>query len=92
VETDEVFRTGVDRKVDSRRTFFFFAWYAGAALSIWLLGIVIALPLFVLLYSLIEGREPWWVALLLCGGTVALIWGLFEVLFKVIWPSGLLFL
>jgi TctA family transporter len=92
VEMDEVHRGGLDIGVEIRRTASFFAWYIGAAIAIWLLGIVIALPLFAFLYSLVEGRESWRVSLALSAGATALIWGVFEALFKVIWPAGLLFL
>ncbi len=92
VEMEESFREGLDKRVAFRRTLGFFAWFAGAAVAIWLLGITIGLPLFVLLYSLIEGREKWWLALLLAAGCYAFLWGLFEAFFKVIWPSGFLFL
>lgn len=92
VEMDEVFRSGLDGKVELKRTLGFFAWYGGAAVAIWLLGIVIALPAFVFLYSLLDGRERWWKALLLSAGAYLLLWGLFEALFKIVWPTGYLFL
>jgi hypothetical protein len=92
VAMDETFRTDLARNVETRRTLGFFGWFAGAAVAIWLVGITFALPLFVLLYSLLEGRERWWVSLLLAGGCYAFLWGLFEGFFKVIWPSGYLFL
>lgn len=92
VEMEEGFRGGLDRRVELRRTLGFFAWFAGAAVAIWLLGITIGLPLFVLLYSLMEGGEKWWVALLLAAGCYAFLWGLFEAFFRVIWPAGSLFL
>jgi TctA family transporter len=92
IELEEGSRTGLDRSVELRRTLGFFAWFAGAAVAIWLLGITIALPIFVLLYCLVEGREKWWIAIVLAAGAYAFLWGLFEAFFKVIWPSGYLFL
>jgi hypothetical protein len=89
---EEVFETQLPRKVEITRTLVFFAWYAGAACAIWLFGIVIALPAVVLLYSLLEGGERWWVSLLLSGCTYLFIWGLFEQMFKIVWPTGYLFL
>jgi hypothetical protein len=91
IEMDEVSTTRLDRKTEMRRTTIFFAWFIGGALAIWLLGIVIALPLLVFLYALVEGREKWWVSLLLSGGTFLLIWGLFEYLLEARWPPGALF-
>jgi len=92
MEMDEVFNSGLDRRVEVKRTLGFFGWYAGAAIAIWLFGIVIALPVFVLLYTLLEGREKWWTALLLSGSAFLFIWGLFEGFFKILWPTGYLFL
>jgi hypothetical protein len=91
IDMDEVFMTGLDRPTERRRTLIFFAWFIGGALVIWLLGIVIALPLLALLYTLVEGRERWTVSLLMAGGTFLLIWGLFEYLLEMRWPPGALF-
>jgi hypothetical protein len=90
-EMDEVSMSRLDRSTEMRRTAVFFAWFIGGALAIWLLGIVIALPLLVLLYTLVEGREKWWVSLLMAAATFALIWGLFEYLLEMRWPRGTLF-
>jgi len=59
--------------------------------GVWLLGIVIALPLFILLYMLIEGKDKWWISILFGAGSFLMVWGLFEGVFKIIWPEGLLF-
>jgi hypothetical protein len=57
IDMDEVYTAQLESKVEVRRTLLFFAWFIGGALGIWLLGIVIALPVLVLLYTLIEGKE-----------------------------------
>ena len=75
---DEVREVTLDKKVEFRRTLTFFAWFIGGALGIWLLGIVIALPLLVFLYALIEGKEKWITSLIMAACTYLLIWGLFE--------------
>jgi len=90
IEMDQVMMTGLDRRTEIRRTITFFAWFIGGALAIWLLGIVIALPLLILLYTLVEGREKWWVSALMAAATFALIWGLFEYLLEMRWPKGML--
>ena len=74
-----------------RRTWVFFAWFMGGALAIWLLGIVIALPLLIFLYILIEGRERSMTALTMTACTYLLLWGLFEYMLESRWPAGLLF-
>lgn len=91
MEMDEVYDVKLDKKIELRRTVGFFAWFIGGALGIWLLGIVIALPLLALLYTLVEGRERWTVSLLTAAATFLLIWGLFEYLLEMRWPAGALF-
>lgn len=91
IEMDEVYIAKLDKKTESQRTLVFFAWFVGGAVAIWLLGIVIGLPLLVLLYGLIDGREKWSTSLVMGICTLALIWGLFEYLLEMKWPPGDLF-
>jgi len=53
--------------------------------------LVIALPLLVFLYTLIEGEEKWHTALLATACTCAIVWGLFEYMLETRWPPGILF-
>jgi hypothetical protein len=91
MEMDEVREVNLEKKIEIRRTLTFFGWLIGGALGIWLLGIVIALPLLVLLYALVEGKERWITSLIMTACTYLLIWGLFEYLLESRWPPGLLF-
>ena len=91
IDMDEVYNTQLESKVEVRRTLLFFAWFIGGALGIWLLGIVIALPVLVLLYTLIEGKESWTTSLVMTACTYLLIWGLFEYMLETRWPAGLVF-
>jgi hypothetical protein len=91
IEMDEVYSSKLDKKLETKRTLIFFAWFIGGAVGIWLLGIVIALPLLAFLYSLVEGRERWYTALSLAGVTYLLIWGVFEYMLESRWPPGALF-
>ncbi len=91
IEMDESFSQDLDAASERRRTAAFFAWFTGAALAVWLLGITVAVPLFVFLYCLVEGTERLWVALLMAAIAFLLVWGLFEGVFKVLWAEGLLF-
>jgi len=81
----------LERRVEITRTVTFFGWFAGAAVLVWLLGIVVGLPIFVLLYTYIDGREKWWMSLLMGVSAFVLVWGLFEGIFEVLWPPGLFF-
>lgn len=89
-EADQLFDIPLEKATEFRRTLGFFGWYIGGAVAIWAFGMVIALPLFVLLYTLIEGRERWSVSLLMSAGVFLLIWGLFDYLLEMRWPAGFL--
>ena len=91
IDMDEVSDVQLDRQTELKRTLGYFAWFIGGALGIWLLGLVIALPLLVFLYTLIEGKEKWYTALIATACTYALVWGLFEYMLETRWPPGILF-
>lgn len=91
IDMDEVYEAKLDKKIEIRRTLLFFGWLIGGALGIWLLGIVIALPLLIFLYALIEGKEKWSTSLIMTACAYLLIWGLFEYMLESRWPAGLLF-
>lgn len=90
-QADEVFDVKIERRTEIWRTVGFFAWFAGGAVAIWLLGLIRALPLFMLLYTLIEGKEKWRVSLLMTAAVFLLVWGLFEYMLEIRWPAGALF-
>jgi len=91
VQMDEEFMEGLDLRTEVGRTLAFFGWFAGGAVGIWLLGIVIALPLMAFLYMFVEGRERWTASLVMGGCTFLFLWGLFEYLLDIRWPPGILF-
>ena len=91
IDMDEVSDVQLDRQTELRRTLGYFAWFIGGALGIWLLGLVFALPLLVFLYTLIEGKEKWYTALIATACAYALVWGLFEYMLETRWPPGILF-
>ena len=90
LDMDEVSDVQLDKQTEYKRTVIYFAWLIGGALGIWLVGIVIALPLLIFLYTLVEGREKWFTALIAAGCAYALLWGLFEYMLETRWPAGLL--
>lgn len=90
IDMDESHRGATDKKMELRRTLAFFAWFVGGALGIWLLGIVYSLPLLVFLYALVDGKEKFFISVIIgvCG--YAVIWGLVEYPLEMRWPPGLL--
>lgn len=91
MEMDEVSDVQLDRQTELRRTVIYFAWFIGGALGIWLLGLTISLPLLIFLYALIEGKEKWYVALLMGACAYLFLWGVFEYMLETRWPPGILF-
>lgn len=90
IDMDETGDVQLDKRTEIKRTLGFFAWFTGGALGIWLLGLVLALPILVFFYALIEGREKWYTALIAAACTYALVWGLFEYMLETRWPTGIL--
>jgi hypothetical protein len=91
MDMDDAGGADLDEATARRRTLIYFAWFIGGAIGIWLLGIVIALPLLVFLYALVEGGETWLTSILVGASAYLLIWGLFEYMLETRWPSGWLF-
>ena len=90
IQMDEVYEVNLDEKTERRRTVLFFLWFAGGALAVWLLGMVIGLPLLVLLYCLVEGKEKWTISALMGVCSFAIVWGVFEYMLEMKWPPGAL--
>jgi putative tricarboxylic transport membrane protein len=89
-QADETFTSVLDNKTVTRRTVVFFGWCGGIGAAIWLLGMTISMPLFVLLYTFIEGKERWYMSLGMSLVSVLLIQSVFGFL-GVQWPPGILF-
>jgi hypothetical protein len=90
IEMDDTYKALADKRSELLRTLAFFGWFIGGAAGIWLLGIVIALPVLVFLYMLIEGRERLVPTFVMTACTYGIIWGLFEYTLEMRWPPGLL--
>ena len=91
VEMDDTGSAELDEATARRRTLVYFAWFIGGAIGIWLLGIIIALPLLVFLYALVEGGEKWLTSLIMGACAYGFLWGLFEYMLETRWPAGFLF-
>jgi hypothetical protein len=90
LEMDNTQDVQLNKKVEIQRTLAFFAWFIGGAVGIWLFGIVVALPVLVSLYALIDGKERWITAFLIGACTFLIVWGFFEYMLDARWPPGIL--
>jgi len=81
----------VPPEVARRRSLLAAAWILGFLASVVLLGFPIAVPLFVLLYLKLQGRERWGISIAITLGTWTLFYGLFDRLLHLPFPAGWLF-
>lgn len=86
--TEEV--DGVPRNVALRRAAVAAAWIAGFFAAIVLLGFVLAVPAFVLLYLRLQGRESWIFSLVFSAVVWAVFYGLFDRVLHLPFPAGVL--
>jgi putative tricarboxylic transport membrane protein len=68
----------------------FFAWMLGFMLSMALIGLIPTVPLFVIAYMRVEGREPWPLTLAISIGMTMLVYVLFDQLLTIPWPPSVL--
>jgi len=66
------------------------AWLLGLYAAIWLIGFLIAIPLFVFTYTKFYGAR-WITAVILSAVAGGFMYGLFERLLHAPWPASLLF-
>ena len=74
-----------------KRTFFICFWLMGIFAGTWLLGQLIALPLFVFLYLKVGSDEGWFLSLGLTAGAIAFLYGVFDQVIHASWYEGELF-
>ena len=73
-----------------RRVAVFFAWMLAFILSMALMGVIPTIPLFVVLYMRVEGREPWRLVLLQAVVLTLFVYALFDQTLSMTWPPTLL--
>ena len=78
------------RQVALRRAAIAAAWIAGFFAAIILLGFVVAVPAFVLLYLRIQGRESWLFSAVFAAVVWSSFYGLFDRLLHLPFPAGVL--
>ncbi len=86
----EMTEVEVAPEVARQRTIEIIAWTVGFFLAIWLLGFTYAVPLTILLYLKIAGKERWWMTALVTFFSWLFYWSLFELMLNVPFPEGLL--
>jgi hypothetical protein len=76
----------ISRETLLRRGTIAWAWFIGFIFSIALIGFVLSIPLFVLTYMLIQGREKLWVAITWSFLTLLITVGIFDLVVHTRWP------
>jgi len=67
-----------------------FSWILGLFAAIWVVGFVVAVPLFVFTYLSLQARERLWISSTYAIGILGLIVGVFHLILNVPWPEGVL--
>lgn len=73
-----------------KRSIGFFVWFLAFLASTALIGLLPTIPLVIVAFMRIEGREPWKLSLIVAACTTAFIYAVFDQLMNVAWPSNLL--
>lgn len=68
----------------------FFGWFVAFLACMALIGMLPTIPLMMVAYLRIEGRESWRLSLTLAAGLTAFVWVVFDQIIHVAWPSNLL--
>src|SRR5712691_2477709 len=68
----------------------FFGWMVGFLISMALIGLIPTVPIFVIAFMRIEGREPWRIVLPLAAIMCVFIYFLFDQLLAIPWPPSVL--
>ena len=80
----------VSEAVRFKRTLRSMAWVFGFVLGIWLLGFLVAIPLFVFFYLKWEARAATPMAIVLALMTEVFVWAVFDALMHLAWPEAAL--
>jgi TctA family transporter len=81
----------ISSEAESRRTLSILGWIVGFFLAIWWLGFSYAVPLTLLLYLKLAGKEKWPITIIVTLCTWIFFYVLFERMLSVPFPDGLLF-
>jgi len=73
-----------------QRALIFLAWLVGFALSMWCIGLLPTIPIFLMGYMRLEGRERWKYVLPQAVGITLFVYFVFDQLLKIPWPPTLI--
>jgi TctA family transporter len=90
VHMDTVLDVELSQRTVLTRAGLFLAWVLGFLASMAVIGLIPTVPLFIIAYMRIEGREPWKLCLFNAALATAVIYGVFDQMIRVPWPSTLL--
>ncbi len=71
------------------RGFMFFGWMASFMAVMAVIGLIPTVPIFIIAYMRLEGREPWKIAVPMAAAVVALIYVVFDQFLAIPWPPTL---
>ena len=87
ISTDQ----SLPKEVTRRGTVVAFGWLMSFAVSVWLVGFLVASPLFIFFYLRYQARAKMTSSCAVAGLTTLFIWGLFDQIMHVAWPDAVLF-
>ncbi|WP_233857213.1 tripartite tricarboxylate transporter permease [Paraburkholderia sp. HD33-4] len=80
----------LSNKVVLLRAARFFGWFVAFLVCMSLIGMIPTVPIIIVAFMRIEGRESWKLSLILAACVTALIYGVFDQIIHIPWPSSLL--
>jgi TctA family transporter len=81
---------GLTRPIIARRAIVFLAFILGLLAAIAVFGFLPAIPLFLVLYMRLEGKERWWVVIANATIVTAFVYVVFDQVMRMPWPPTLL--
>ncbi len=80
----------MDQKVVVQRSAIFFGWLLAFMASMWLIGLIPTVPIFVVALMRLEGNEPWKLVIPQAVGLTIFIYIVFDQLLTIPWPPTLI--
>lgn len=81
---------GIELREAVRRAAVFFGWIIGFMASMWVIGFLPTVPLFVLAFMWSENREPLPLRLKMAAGVTLFVWVVFDYALHIRWPDTLI--